>query len=162
MSFMKIQRYRVFNFIHLKCFSTNFLKSNVQEPESLELVAKLPVENPVLRVVFQPEMTFIKENNFYREIYPTILKFQRSRIVPKQYLFDVFATCCGVRNALHEDEIHYDDDAVLILENLYAIGYEIGDRLKGFSKEKALFILEVLLRLNEYFNSMKFNCFIPI
>lgn len=86
-------------------------------------------------------------------MYPAIIQFQKTRGVSDDQMFDVFAKCCGVRNSLNEDKVCYDDDAVLILENLISQGYEVGDRLKGFSRDTAMFILEVVLTDSLMYNN---------
>lgn len=63
-------------------------------------MAKSSVVNPYLIEIFQPELTFVKENRFYSDIIPAIKSFEETSHVPEEERIDAFMDCVGSRISL--------------------------------------------------------------
>lgn len=101
-------------------------KSSGGGQENWDLVAKMSPTVPMLRDIFQIDLTFPKECSIYTTAAPELNKFQRESKVPRQLQLNVFCDCFGARDK--------DNEPILVLENLKMQGYEIGDRSKGFDQ----------------------------
>lgn len=131
--------------------------------EALHLVCKSAVTNPYLVQIFQPELSFVKENRFYSDIIPAMKIFEESFNVPQAEQIDAFIGCIGSRISLNSgvseksnqnvkqnltyviylDAISADADAVLILENIKLQHFVNEDRYIGFDTPTTLAILKV-------------------
>lgn len=70
----------------------------------LELVAKAVVPNEYLKTVFQPSITFIKENQFYSNIVSTLEQHEIDSNIPQSERMDMFIKCIGSRISLDESK----------------------------------------------------------
>lgn len=70
----------------------------------LELVAKAVVPNEYLKAVFQPSITFIKENQFYSDIVSTLEQHEIDSNIPQSERMDMFIKCIGSRISLDESK----------------------------------------------------------
>lgn len=61
---------------------------------------KSSLTNPYLKEIFQPELTFVKENRFYSEIIPAIKRFENDLNLPREERIDAFIRCIGSRISL--------------------------------------------------------------
>lgn len=71
----------------------------------VHLVAKSAVTNPYLIEIFQPSLTFVKENHFYSDIIPALEIFQQNSNVPHSQQIDAFIRCPGSRISLNSSKI---------------------------------------------------------
>lgn len=71
-------------------------------------MAKTAVTNPYLVEIFQPSITFVKENHFYSDIIPALEIFQQSANVPKHERIDAFIKCPGSRISLDPSRVFMD------------------------------------------------------
>lgn len=128
------------------------LDMTVQEPDSppkvLHLVAKKIPDNQMLCEVFNIQETVRKEIDMYVQVVPTLAKFQEEYGSNGKKISELFAKCYGGRLNLKPDSDFVDEDAVLILENLKILGYDVGDRLVGLDKQHAYRLLEDLARFH--------------
>lgn len=68
--------------------------------ETVHMVSKTSVVDPSYVEVFQPEITFVKENGFYSDVLPTIKNFEEISHVPFTERIDAFVHCYGSRISL--------------------------------------------------------------
>lgn len=64
------------------------------------MVAKTSVTDPNYIDVFQPALTFVKENRFYSDIVPALENLQKISNVPESERIDSFFRCFGSRISL--------------------------------------------------------------
>lgn len=83
-----------------------FIKSPLQT-ETLYLVSKTSVVDPSYVQVFQPAITFVKENRFYSDIIPAIKYFEEISNVPDADRVDAFVKCFGSRISLDPGKHFY-------------------------------------------------------
>lgn len=65
---------------------------------------------------------FKKEQAFYTEIIPTLQRFQNETNLEERSIQDLFPTLYTYRNSLNENSGEPDENAVLLLENLFEKG----------------------------------------
>lgn len=114
------------------------------EEETIHAAVKAVPKNELIRKLFQPEITFLKEIALYNTIIPTLQQFQRKHGI--EDVIDVTPTYYGGRIGLKPDE--FDLNAVLILENLKTNGFINIDRTVGFDLETAKLILRDLAKFH--------------
>lgn len=68
----------------------------------MEVVAKTPPSNPILRALFQFEKTSVKENAIYTEMFPVIVDLQRELNTPDCDYYDILPQCYGARLSLQK------------------------------------------------------------
>lgn len=93
--------------------------SNGKE-EMLYAVAKKIPATEFFRRLFKIDVTFKNEVAFYSKVLPTLRDFQRENGI--ENVLDCFADFYGARYNLKENVDVVDEDAVLVLENLYRSG----------------------------------------
>lgn len=93
---------------------------NDDKEETLYAVAKKIPETEFFRKVFKIGVTFKNEVAFYTRVLPTLRNFQREN--GDENLLDCFADFYGARCSLKENVDVVDEDAVLVLENLFRSG----------------------------------------
>ncbi|GAB0093276.1 uncharacterized protein DMENIID0001_083570 [Sergentomyia squamirostris] len=114
---------------------------DINDEQSLELVAKMCPTNKMLLEIFQVDITFTKEISIYTVSVPEFLRLQEEQGCPEDEKLDVFIKCYGSRTSLDATAMKVDSDAVLLLENVKIQGYTVGDRSKGFDREHTELIL---------------------
>lgn len=96
--------------------------------QELHIVGKAVPRNEFIQRMFKTPLTFKKELEFYRTIVPTLQEFQRKNGVG---VMDFFPEFYGGRMGMDENSDKFDDDAVILLENLKIKGYFCVERTKG-------------------------------
>lgn len=119
-------------------------RENETETNDLNLVAKMVPTNQQLRDMFKSEITFIKENLIYTDVYPMLVDLQRERGIPDSDIMNLLPNSFGARISLDAKSKMVDDDALLLLENLKFKGFRVGDRVQGFDYKHSLLILKSL------------------
>ncbi|XP_065075270.1 uncharacterized protein LOC135699016 [Ochlerotatus camptorhynchus] len=114
------------------------------EPEQLQLVAKMRPTSEEFLEIFQIDVTFVKEAALYSQIVPAMIKLQREMEFPEDETVDLFCRCYNTRVSLDPSCSKVDADGVMLLENLKLAGYITEDRRMGFNRELAEFILRKL------------------
>ncbi|CAG9831174.1 unnamed protein product [Diabrotica balteata] len=118
------------------------LKSTEGKEEDLHVVAKLIPENEFSRAIFNVDVSFNVEKEFYNSIVPTLQDFQRKQGITK--VIDCFPRLYGARNNLGNNGEKVDNNAALVLENLKIQGFDNIDRIKGFDLATTKMILKCL------------------
>lgn len=95
----------------------------------LHVVAKAVPRNEFIQRMFKSSLTFRKELEFYRTIVPTLREFQKNYGI--EHVIDSFPEFYGGRLGLGPDSDLFDNDAVILLENLKLHGYVCIDRTTG-------------------------------
>nr|CAD7446848.1 unnamed protein product [Timema bartmani] len=115
----------------------------------LSLVAKLVPISIYLRELFDCQVTVRKELDLYLLVSPEYEKIQIEAKVPRNKMLDIFPVCYGGRATWDKDFGQLaDDGAVLLLENLKPLGYQMGDRITGFDIMHTRFVLSQLARFH--------------
>lgn len=114
------------------------------EPEQLQLVAKMRPTSEEFLEIFQIDVTFVKEAAVYSHIVPAMIKLQREMEFPENETIDVFCRCYNTRASLDPNSCKVDADGVMLFENLKLAGYITEDRRMGFNRQLAEFILRKL------------------
>ncbi|CAB0037155.1 unnamed protein product [Trichogramma brassicae] len=102
--------------------------------KELELVAKMMPPTDFQRSVFDSPYTFRKEAFLYQGLVPAYRQLEREFGVPEAELFDIVPGFYGVRYTLanvEADDGGFDEDAVILMENLKVAGYYTCDRKTG-------------------------------
>lgn len=100
------------------------------EEEDLHLVAKMPPPTEYQRRMFDSPYTFRKEIFMYEHILPHYQELEREAGLKEDEIFDVLPKYYKSRFSLSPD-VEFDDNAVILMENLKARGYYTGNRAKG-------------------------------
>ncbi|XP_018580235.1 uncharacterized protein LOC108917905 [Anoplophora glabripennis] len=112
----------------------------------LHIVGKAVPPNEFIQKMFKSPLTFKKELEFYRIIVPTLQEFQRENGIEK--VMDFFPEFYGGRMGMNPHSDEFDDNAVILLENLKMKGYYCVDRTIGFDLNAAKYILKNLAILH--------------
>lgn len=111
---------------------------------TLNTVAKTVPTNEFIVQMFQPEITFNKEIELYNTIIPTLQQFQKDHGIKD--VIDFVPKFYGGRLGLEEGK--YDQNAVLLLENLKIEGYVTENRNVGFDFSTTKLILQKLAQFH--------------
>ncbi|KMQ90620.1 hypothetical protein RF55_9595 [Lasius niger] len=103
------------------------------EEEDLYLVAKMPPPTEFQRKIFDSPYSFRKEIFMYEGILPNYKQLERDAGLKEDELFDILPKYYQSRLSLSPD-VDFDDNAVILMENLKTRGYYICDRVKGSVK----------------------------
>lgn len=114
----------------------------------LNLILKLPPQNPVRRQEMTITNFFTREAKFYDDIYPLYKKFQEDKGINIEK--DGF---CHV--PLCYKTLTDEPNEGLFLEDLKALGYEMYDRLRDLTKEHVFLVMKTLGRLHAVFFAIK-------
>ncbi|XP_014230318.1 uncharacterized protein LOC106654804 [Trichogramma pretiosum] len=128
------------------------------EQKELELVAKMMPPTDFQRSVFDSPYTFRKEAFLYQGLVPAYRQLERDFGVPEAELFDIVPGFYGVRYTLanvEADDGGFDEDAVILMENLKVAGYYTCDRKIGLDLEHARAAIERLARFHALGMAMK-------
>lgn len=120
---------------------------NENLPQPLHLVAKMPPTSPYLLDLFNSPATFFKEIYFYRKVAPRLLEIQTENGKAENELFSLVPCYYGGRLGLKNSEV-FDDQALILLENLNYAGYKTQDRIVGLDKEHMEFAIKELAKLH--------------
>lgn len=108
-------------------------RNDEAEEENLHLIAKMPPPTEFQRQIFDTPYTFRKEIFMYENIVPYYQELERKMGFKKDEVFDILPKYYQSRLSLSPD-IDFDDNAVILMENLRTRGYYNGDRTKGSIK----------------------------
>ncbi|CAH1282583.1 unnamed protein product [Diabrotica balteata] len=111
----------------------------------LNVVAKQIPDSEYYQEVFNIQVTFNIEKEFYNTIVPTLYEFQKKYNVP---VSDSFPKFYGARNNLNGVNNVVDKDGLIVLENLKVKGFVNLDRTVGFDLSTSKLILEDLARFH--------------
>ncbi|KAJ8945003.1 hypothetical protein NQ318_010205, partial [Aromia moschata] len=113
---------------------------------ALHIVAKAVPKNEFVQKTFRSPLTFKKELELYRTIVPTLKEFHAEEGLAEEINF--FPEFYGGRLGIGPNFDTFDNDAVILLENLKKRGFTCADRTIGFDLEPAKFILKDLAMLH--------------
>ncbi|KAJ8940527.1 hypothetical protein NQ314_010688 [Rhamnusium bicolor] len=116
--------------------------NNDGSEEQMHAVAKQIPDNEFTQKVFNTQVTYKNEIAMYATIMPTLQMFQKEHGVHE--VIDCYPKLYGARINLHDKGDIVDENAVILLENLFASGYSNIDRHVGFDLETAQLILKDL------------------
>lgn len=125
----------------------NLKNKKTGKEEELHLIAKMPPPTEFQRKVFNSPRTFTKEIFMYETIMPTYNKLELECGFRKSEVFDVLAKFYGSRLSMQPDG-EFDDNAVILMENLKVKGFYNGDRTKGYDLEHAELAVKALARFH--------------
>lgn len=97
------------------------------ERENLHMIAKMAPPTEFQRRVFNSPFTFRKEIFMYERLLPYYRIMEKEFGVNESELFDVIPKYYGSRLSL-DPQVDFDDNAVILLENLKTRGYYTGKR----------------------------------
>lgn len=117
-------------------------RDNDADEEDLHLVAKMSPPTDYQKTMFDSPYTFRKEIFMYENIVPYYNQLEREAGLEEDQLFDILPKYYQSRMSL-DPEVDFDDDAIILMENLTARGYYIGVRSKG-SIGSRLFVCTLL------------------
>ncbi|XP_049824816.1 uncharacterized protein LOC126265934 [Aethina tumida] len=111
--------------------------------QTIHTVAKFPPKNESTRKIFNTEVTFKNEIEFYRTVIPKLRRFfEEHGLEPPNFFPDFVAG----RVSFNGENV--DDDAVLILEDLNKQDYYVNNCEDGFDLIQTKSILENLSQLH--------------
>ncbi|XP_076177166.1 uncharacterized protein LOC143151692 [Ptiloglossa arizonensis] len=125
----------------------NVTVTRTNKTETLNLVAKLPPTSAYLLDLFNSPVTFKKELLFYNTMVKEFTNLQLENGVKEESLSIIAPRYFGGRLGLRNPE-HFDEQALIILENLKYSGYSTEDRILGLDKKHTEFALEKLAKLH--------------
>lgn len=103
---------------------------NTGKKEDLHLIAKMCPPTEYQKRIFNSSRTFMKEIFMYDTIMPAYNKLELECGLRKNELFEILPKFYGSRLSLQPDGI-FDEDAVILMENLKIAGYYTGERSLG-------------------------------
>ncbi|XP_036139238.1 uncharacterized protein LOC118644573 isoform X2 [Monomorium pharaonis] len=122
-------------------------RNDEAEEEDLHLIAKTPPPTAFQREIFNSPYTFRKEIFMYEKIVPFYQELEREIGFKKDEVFDILPKYYQSRLSLNPD-IDFDDDAVILLENLRMRGYYNDDRVKGCDLEHSRVAIQAMARFH--------------
>ncbi|XP_043251019.1 uncharacterized protein LOC122396558 [Colletes gigas] len=121
--------------------------TRANKTETLNLVVKLPPTSAYLLDLFNSPVTFKKELLFYSKMAKEFTNLQLESGVREEALSIITPNYFGGRLGIRDPE-NFDEQALIILENLKCSGYSTEDRILGLDKKHAEFALEELAKLH--------------
>ncbi|XP_053985536.1 uncharacterized protein LOC128879975 [Hylaeus volcanicus] len=121
--------------------------TRANETETLNLVAKLPPTSTYLLQLFNSPVTFKKELLFYSVMAKEFEELQLECGLKEESLSIIAPKYFGGRLGLRNPD-QFDDQALIVLENLKYSGYTTEDRLMGLDKKHIEFALTELAKLH--------------
>ncbi|XP_072762503.1 uncharacterized protein [Anoplolepis gracilipes] len=124
------------------------IKRNDQaDEEDVYLVAKMPPPTEFQRRIFDSPVSFRKEIFMYESIIPHYKQLERDAGLKEDELFDILPKYYQSRLSLSPDG-DFDDNAVILMENLKARGFYICDRVKGCDFEHSKVAVRAMARFH--------------
>ncbi|CAK9805438.1 hypothetical protein ANTPLA_LOCUS4509 [Anthophora plagiata] len=127
---------------------------NNGKKEELDLIAKMCPPTEYQRRVFNSSRTFMKEVFMYDSIIPAYNKLEIECGLKKNEIFEILPKFYGFRLSLQPDG-EFDDNAVILMENLKIKGYYTGERCIGYNLEHAEVAVKALARFHALGMAMK-------
>ncbi|CAH0554098.1 unnamed protein product [Brassicogethes aeneus] len=109
-----------------------------KKEEFVDAVVKTPAQDELIRYIFNSEVTFRNEIEFYRNIMPMLTRFQQENNMDSS---EYYVKYLGARLNLKNNE-DVDTNAVLLMENLALGGYKMKNRKVGFNLGEAKVIVK--------------------
>lgn len=125
----------------------NVTVTRLNRTDTLHLVGKLPPTSAYLLDLFNSPVTFKKELLFYSSMAKEFMKLQLESGINEKDVSDLAPKYFGGRLGLKDPEV-FDQQAVIVLENLKYNGYSTEDRIWGLDKVHTEFALDGLARLH--------------
>ncbi|KAK2582860.1 hypothetical protein KPH14_008939 [Odynerus spinipes] len=117
------------------------------EKEDLHMIAKMPPPTEFQRRIFNSPFTFNKEILFYEDVFPAYRRLEKEYGIKENELFDILSKYYGSRRSL-TPEIDFDDNAVILLENLKKRGYYTGKRSIGYDLAHSKLAVRAMARFH--------------
>lgn len=105
-------------------------RNDEAEEEDLHLVAKMPPPSEFQREMFDSPCSFRKEIFMYEKIIPHYQELEKESGLKEDEIFDILPKYYQSRLSLNPD-VDFDDNAVILMENLRKRGYYNSDRTIG-------------------------------
>ncbi|XP_076643950.1 uncharacterized protein LOC143354089 [Halictus rubicundus] len=125
----------------------NVTVTRSNKTETMNLVAKLPPTSEYLLELFNSPVSFKKELEFYSTLTREFEKLQLECGVEDKDLSILAPKYFGGRLGLRNPD-KFDEQAIIILENLKYNGYGTEDRIYGLDEKHTKFALEELAKLH--------------
>ncbi|XP_046812769.1 uncharacterized protein LOC124421539 [Vespa crabro] len=126
------------------------------EREDLHMIAKMAPPTEFQRRVFNSPFTFKKEIFMYERLLPYYRLMEKEFGVDENELFDVIPKYYGSRLSL-DPEKDFDDNAVILLENLKIRDYYTGKREIGVDLDHSKLAVRAMARFHALGIAMKHN-----
>ena len=124
------------------------VKDKKDHSEHLNLIVKLPPQHAARREQFFVRPCFLREADFYDNLYPMYEKFQREKGINVDH--DGFHHIPFCYKTLTDDPFEG-----LYFEDLKAKGFEMFDRFKDVTREQVILVMKALAKMHAIFFSIK-------
>lgn len=131
-------------------------KNEDAEEEDLFLIAKMAPPTDYQKRIFDSPFTFRKESYMYEIILPAYNQLERECGLKDDELFKLLPKFYGMRLSL-DPNVEFDDDAVMLLENLKTKGYYTGKRAIGYDLEHSKHAIRAMARFHALGMAMKYK-----
>ncbi|XP_043505689.1 uncharacterized protein LOC122526375 [Polistes fuscatus] len=131
-------------------------KEGEMENEHLHMIAKMAPPTEFQRRIFKSSYTFRKEAFMYERLIPYYRNLERDFGIDESELIDVIPKFYGLRLSL-DPNVDFDDNAVILLENLQTRGYYTGKRHIGVNLDHSRLAIRLLARFHALGIAMKHN-----
>ncbi|KYN07305.1 PREDICTED: uncharacterized protein LOC108781148 isoform X2 [Cyphomyrmex costatus] len=122
-------------------------RNDEAEEEDLYLIAKMPPPTEFQRQIFDTPFTFKKEIFMYEDIVPYYQKLEEEMGLKENEVFDILPKYYKSRLSLSPN-VEFDDNAVILMENLRARGYYNSNRATGCDLEHSRVAIRALARFH--------------
>jgi len=122
-------------------------RNDEAKEEDLHLIAKMPPPTEFQREIFDTPYTFRKEIFMYENIIPYYQKLEKEMGLKEDQVFDILPKYYQSRLSLSPD-VDFDDNAVILMENLKMRDYYNGDRAKGYDLEHSRVAIRAMARFH--------------
>ncbi|KAL7029771.1 hypothetical protein ACKWTF_006354 [Chironomus riparius] len=124
------------------------IKDKAEAEIKLSMILKVPPVNPTRRDEFMAKELFIREIEFYDNIFPMFKKFQEEKGIDiKKNGFYQVPYCYKTLTAEPFEALFFDD--------LKVKGFEMFDRFKEVTKEHVFLVMKSLAKMHAIFYSIK-------
>lgn len=124
--------------------------------EDLYLVAKMPPPTEFQRQIFDSPYSFRKEIFMYENIVPFYRELEREVGLKEDELIDILPKYYQSRLSLSPD-VDFDDNAVILMENLKMRGYYTNNRVTGCDHEHSKIAIRAMARFHALGMATKFK-----
>ncbi|KYN40301.1 hypothetical protein ALC56_05246 [Trachymyrmex septentrionalis] len=122
-------------------------RNDESEEEDLYLIAKMSPPTEFQRQIFDSPFTFKKEIFMYENIVPYYQELEKEMGLKENEIFDILPKYYQSRLSLTPN-VDFDDNAVILMENLRTRGYYNGDRAKGCDLEHSRVAIRAMARFH--------------
>lgn len=126
------------------------------EKENLHMIAKMVPRTKFQREIFKSSHTFWKEVSMYKTVNVAYRQLEKDHGINENELFDILPKYYGSRYSL-DPEVDFDDDAVILLENLKHCGYYIGRREVGYDLDHSKLAVRAMARFHALGIAMRYK-----